>query len=256
MKTIAIINQKGGVGKTTTAINLAAGLARQGHSTLLVDLDPQAHATSGLGLEPANFNGHTIGDVLITENASLEEVIVDTYLENLKLVPSSIRLSRTASLLHGQNFREQRLVQAMEGLRPFDYVILDCQPSLEVLPVNAMVAANYFLIPTQAAGNALRGLSDLIETLQMIKRRARGFDWRVLLTMVMPQAKLTNEIVEQLLEPVRERLLKTVIHRNERLNRAQTDEDPKDIFEYDKQCRGAQDYQELIEEISTLWPAQ
>lgn len=255
--TIAIINQKGGTGKTTTAVNLSAGLARAGYSTLLIDLDPQAHATVGLGLEVNDSNGgREMGDILLAENASLESVITNTYIDRLKVVPSSIRLSKTASLLHSQNFREHRLNQALEGIKGFDYFIIDCQPTLEVLPVNAMVAASHFLIPTQPAGYALRGLGDLIETLQSIKRRGRNWDWRVLLTMVMGQARVTNEMVEQMLEPVRERLLTTVIHRNELLNRAQTDDTPKDIFEYDKHSRGAKDYQALVEEITKLWHSQ
>jgi chromosome partitioning protein len=190
----AVINQKGGTGKTTTAVNLAAGLARAGHRTLLVDLDPQAHATIGVGLSPDDFPERTISEVLVAENPSFEGFIADTYLEHLKLVPASIRLSRVASQLHSQNFREHRLAQAFEGLDGFDYAIIDCQPTLEVLPVNAMVAADYFLIPTQPAGFGLRGLADLLFTRKGLRRQGplatvRPWDWHVLMTMVMGQAK-------------------------------------------------------------------
>jgi len=260
MKRIAVINQKGGTGKTTTAVNLAAGLAMAGYRTLLVDLDPQAHATIGIGLSPEDFPERTISEVLVAENPSFDGFIADTYLDQLKLVPSSIRLSRVASQLHSQNFREHRLAQAFEGLDGFDYAIIDCQPTLEVLPVNAMVAADCFLIPTQPAGYGLRGLSDLLDTLKGLRRQgpgstARAWDWRVLLTMVMGQARGTNEIVGQLLLPLKERVLDTVIHRNERINRSQTEDQPRDIFAFDRHSRGAQEYQQLVEEILRIWPA-
>lgn len=260
MKRIAVINQKGGTGKTTTAVNLAAGLALDGFRTLLVDLDPQAHATIGIGLSPEAFEHRTVSEVLVAENPSFNGFIADTYLDGLKLVPSSIHLSRVASLLHAQNFREHRLAQAFDGLTGFDYAIIDCQPTLEVLPVNAMVAADCFLIPTQPAGYGLRGLTDLLETLQGIRRQgprgaSREWDWRVLLTMVMGQARSTNQLVSQLLKPVQDRVLSTVIHRNERLNRSQTDDRPRDIFAFDRNSRGAKDYQQLVREITTIWPA-
>ena len=114
MRSIAIINQKGGVGKTTTAVNLAAGLARAGRATLLIDLDPQAHATVGLGLDPEQFSGRTIGDVLLSESAAVSSVITDTYLPSLKLAPASLALSKADSLLHARHFREQRLQHAQQ----------------------------------------------------------------------------------------------------------------------------------------------
>ena len=255
MRTIAIINQKGGVGKTTTAVNLAAGLARAGRSTLLIDLDPQAHATVGLGLDPEQFTGHTIGDVLLSESASVSSVLTDTYLPDLKLAPASLALSKADSLLHARHFREQRLQHALEGLADFDYVLMDCQPTLGVLPVNAMVAANHFLIPTQPSGYALRGLGDLLETLHAIKRFMPAWEFRVLLTMVMAQATVTNELVEHALEPLRANLLTTRIARCEVLNRAQTDDLPRDVVAYARSSRAAKDYQQLTEEILTLWPS-
>jgi chromosome partitioning protein len=261
MITIAIINQKGGTGKTTTAVNLAAALARKGHETLLIDLDPQAHATVSLGLDPEKFSGRTIGEALIAERPGVAAVTADTYLKHLKIVPASIHLSRIASLLHSQNFREQRLWHALEDAKGYDYRLIDCQPTLEVLPVNAMVAADHFLIPTQPAGYGLRGLTDLLETLHTIKRqgaqgRREEWDWRILLTMVMGQATGTNELVKQILNPIRDHVLETVIHRNERLNRAQTEERPRDIFAFDKQSRGAKDYEALVKEVVKIWPAR
>ena len=254
MRTIAIINQKGGVGKTTTAVNLAAGLARAGHQTLLIDLDPQAHATVGLGLDPDQFTGKTIGEVLLAESGRVEAVLADTYLPNLKVAPASLALSKTAALLQTRHFREQRLQHALAGLNGFAYVLFDCQPTLGVLPVNAMVAASHFLIPAPPSGYALRGLGDLLETLHSIKQFMPAWDYRVLLTMVMGQATVTNEMVEKALEPLRDKLLATRIARCEVLNRAQNEDQPRDIHAYAAQSRAAQDYQRLTQEIISLWP--
>jgi chromosome partitioning protein len=254
MRIIAVINQKGGVGKTTTAVNLAAALARAGHSTLLIDLDPQAHATVGLGLDPEQFEGRTIGDLLLSDMQPISSILAETYLPSLKIAPASITLSKADSLLHARHFREQRLHHALEGLQGFDFVLIDCQPTLGVLPVNAMVAASQFLIPAQPSGYALRGLGDLLETLHSIKRTAGVWDYRILLTMVMGQATVTNSIVERALEPLREKLLATEIGRCEILNRAQTDDQPRDVGAFAKHSRAAREYQQLTEEICRLWP--
>jgi chromosome partitioning protein len=255
MNVIAVINQKGGVGKTTTSVNLAACLARMGKATLLVDMDPQAHATVGVGIEPDQINGSTIGEVLLGGTRELQEIILETYLPNLKIAPAAISLAKADAQLHAQHFREQRLSEAVSRILGFEYVIIDCQPTLGVLPVNAMVAARYFLIPTQPSGYGIRGLGDLLETLQVIKRRSEDWDYRILLTMVMGQATVTNDQVRKILEPLNDKLLKTQISRNETLNRAQIDEPPKDIVEYDKNSRGARDYQALTKEIFDLWPS-
>ena len=254
MKVIAIINQKGGVGKTTAAVNLSARLARAGMQTLLIDLDPQAHATVRVGLEPDHLQTGTIGEVLLSETDSIRQVIAPTYLPGLFVAPASIGLSKVESLLQARHFREQRLCHALEGLEGFQYVVIDSQPTLGVLPVNAMVAANYFLIPAQPSGYALRGLGDLLETLHSIKRHAVGWDFRVLLTMVMVQATVTNELVRVALEPLREKVLSTTIARCEILNRAQTVDHPTDIVAYASGSRAAIDYQSLAQEILTLWP--
>jgi chromosome partitioning protein len=254
MRIVAIINQKGGVGKTTTAVNLAAGLARAGHRTLLIDLDPQAHATVGLGLDPEQFTDRTIGEVLLSDAASVSSVIADTYLPMLKAVPASLALSKADSLLHSRHFREQRLQHALRTLEGFDYVVIDCQPTLGVLPVNAMVAASQFLIPTQPSGYALRGLGDLLETLNSIKRFATGWEYRILLTMVMAQATVTNDMVDRALEPLREKVLQTRISRCEVLNRCQTEDQPKDVASYAAHSRAAHDYEHLTSEILDLWP--
>lgn len=253
MRVIAVINQKGGVGKTTTAVNLAAGIARSGYQTVLIDLDPQAHATVGLDIDPEKFDGKTVGEVLLADDKPITDVLVPTYLEKLRVAPSAISLAKTDTLLHARMFREARLSQALKGLTGVEYVIIDCQPTLGVLPINAIVAAQHFLIPTQASGYALRGLGDLLETLHSIKRKDSAWDYRVLRTMVMGQATTTNSIMEQALDGLKENVLATVIHRNEALNKSQTQDNPRDVGTFDKSSRGAKDYQSLTEEILKIW---
>jgi len=192
--------------------------------------------------------------VLLSESGSIREVLTDTSVPGLQLAPAALSLSRADALLHTRHFREQRLQHSLEGLEGFEYVLIDCQPTLGVLPVNAMVAASHFLIPTQPSGYALRGLGDLLETLHSIKRIATGWDYRILLTMVMAQATVTNELVERALEPLREQLLCTRIARCEVLNRTQTEDQPRDVAAYAKHSRAAKDYQQLTEEVMTLWP--
>lgn len=255
MKIIAVINQKGGVGKTTTTINVAAELARAGRRTLIIDLDPQAHATVGLGLDPEQTAQRTIGEVLLSETEPLASIVLETYLPGLSIAPASIALSKADALLHTRHFREQRLQRVLADLAGFDYVLIDCQPTLGVLPVNAMVAAQHFLIPAQPSGYALRGLGDLLEVLHSIKRFATGWDYRILLTMVMAQATVTNVMVERAIEPLREKLLLTRIGRCEILNRAQTEDQPRDVGTYAKHSRAAHDYEQLTAEIMQLWPS-
>lgn len=254
MKILAVANQKGGVGKTTTVVNLSACLCRAGKKVLVIDLDPQAHATVGLGLDPDQFTGRTIGDVLLSESQSISSIISDTYLPDLRIAPASITLSKADSLLHTKHFREQRLQHALEGLQGFDFVIIDCQPTMGVLPVNAMVAASHFLIPTQPSGYALRGLGDLLEILHSVKRFAPHWEYRILVTMVMAQATVTNGLVEKALEPVRDKVLQTRIGRCEMLNRAQSGDEPRDVVAIAQHTRAARDYQQLAQEICTLWP--
>lgn len=257
-RTIAIINQKGGTGKTTTAVNLAAGLARLDHKVLLIDLDPQAHATYGLGVDLDESELPTISEVLGEENLPLADILLDTSDENLKLAPSDIRLARTARLMDSRTFRESVLKKVIAKVEGFDYIIIDCQPTLDVLSINALVCADKILIPTQLAGHALKGLSDLLSTLESIKN-GDPYDWRILLTMVTGHGEERQAQAVRILEPIKDRILETRIPRTEAIERSQmegeSDEPLIPIVLSKTSNRGSQAYRALVKEILEKWPA-
>lgn len=256
--TIAIINQKGGTGKTTTAVNLAAGLARHDYKVLLIDLDPQAHATYGLGVDLDESELPTISEVLGEENLPLTDILLDTSEENLKLAPSDIRLARTARLMDSRTFRESVLKKVIAKVEGFDYIIIDCQPTLDVLSINALVCADKILIPTQLAGHALKGLSDLLSTLESIKN-GDPYDWRILLTMVTGHGEERQAQAVRILEPIKDRILETRIPRTEAIERSQmegeSDEPLIPIVLSKTSNRGSQAYRALVKEVLDKWPA-
>jgi len=254
----AIINQKGGTGKTTTAVNLAAGLARLDHKVLLIDLDPQAHATYGLGVDLDESELPTISEVLGEENLPLADILLNTSEENLKLAPSDIRLARTARLMDSRTFRESVLKKVIAKVEGFDYIIIDCQPTLDVLSINALVCADKILIPTQLAGHALKGLSDLLSTLESIKN-GDPYDWRILLTMVTGHGEERQAQAVRILDPIKDRILETRIPRTEAIERSQmegeSDEPLIPIVLSKTSNRGSQAYRALVKEVLEKWPA-
>lgn len=246
---IAIINQKGGVGKTTTSINFSAGLARQNKKTLLIDLDPQAHSTIGLGIEPESFST-SISDVL-AKKKPITETILTTSTPNLFIVPSHIRLDKIEQQLAPELFRESFLQKAIKGL-DFDYIVIDCRPTLGTLTINALFAANFIIVPCEMGRYALDGFSDLMETIEHVKNGDfNKTDFiRILLTKYDNRNKVSNDWVLQQLEPFKHLIFQTCIRRNEALNQSQMAQET--IFDFKAESSGSQDYAQLINEFLSL----
>jgi chromosome partitioning protein len=247
-RTLAITNQKGGVGKTTTSVNLCAGLAEQGEKVLLVDLDPQGNATMGSGVDK-NSCDITIYDVLIDESGP-EEAIMESESGGFDLIPANADLTAAEVELIDMMLKEHRLKHALKKIRDkYDYIIIDCPPSLSMLTVNALAAAEGVIIPMQCEYYALEGLSALVETINQI-RDVLNPDLKVegvLRTMYDPRNSLTNEVSSQLTEHFGEALYDTAIPRNVRLAEAPSFGEP--ILKYDPGSRGARSYRALAEEI-------
>jgi chromosome partitioning protein len=247
-RVIAIANQKGGVGKTTTAINLGAGLAIAERRVLLVDSDPQGSTTRGLGLR-ADGNGGNLYAVLIRQR-SLDQTIIPTELDCLSLAPADRDLSGAELELIDQPRREFRLREAIEPIRGrFDYVLVDCPPSLGLLTLNSLVAADSILIPVQCEYLALEGVSELVNTLARVRTslnpslRIEG----VLLTMYDDRTNLSRQVVEEIRRYFKEKVFQTIVPRNVRLGEAPSFGKP--IMLYDIRSRGSESYLNLAREI-------
>ncbi|MCI1954588.1 AAA family ATPase [Ligilactobacillus acidipiscis] len=245
---IALANQKGGVGKTTTAINLGAGLAKKGKKVLLIDLDAQGNATSGLGVRKSEIE-EDIYDVLVNETP-VEDVIIKTETENLDLIPATIQLSGAEIELTSQMAREKRLSDAILPIvDDYDYALIDCPPSLGLLTINAFTTCDSILIPVQSEYYALEGLSQLMNTVHLVQKHFNPdlYIEGVLLTMYDSRTNLGNQVVEEVQKFFKDKVYKTIIPRSVRLSEAPSH--GMSIIEYDPNSKGAWKYMSLTKEV-------
>lgn len=247
-RVISVVNQKGGVGKTTTTVNLGACLADAGKRVLLVDMDAQGNATSGIGIKKSDVT-NDIYDVLVNE-VPIKEVIQQTARERLDIAPATIQLSGAEIELTSMMARESRLKTALSDItEEYDYVLIDCPPSLGHLTINSFSASDSILIPVQCEYYALEGLSQLLNTIRLVQKHFNA-DLRiegVLLTMYDARTNLGSEVVEEVRKYFRERVYDTIIPRNVRLSEAPSH--GQSIIDYDPKSKGAENYHALAKEV-------
>lgn len=245
---ISVANQKGGVGKTTTTVNLGACLAQDGKKVLLIDSDAQGNATSGLGVRKPDVK-QDIYDVLVNE-ISIKETIIKTSRENLSIVPATLQLAGAEIELTSMMARESRLKSALaEVSDEYDFILVDCPPSLGHLTINAFTASDAILIPVQCEYYALEGLSQLLNTVRLVQKHFNpGLEIEgVLLTMYDARTNLGAEVVEEVRRYFQEKVYDTIIPRNVRLSEAPSHGKP--IIDYDPRSKGAEVYQALAKEV-------
>ena len=248
-KAIAIFNQKGGVGKTTTNINLAACLAMKGKRVLILDIDPQGNTTSGVGISKRELDV-TTHEILIEDDHHPGEAVVPTGIENLDIMPASVQLAGAEVELINIAGREKRLKMAIDVLKPeYDYIFIDCPPSLGILTINALTAVDSVLIPIQCEFYALEGVSQLMSTIQIVRSnmnpnlKIEG----VILSMFDGRTNLSVQVVEEVKKYFKDKVYTTVIPRNVRLAEAPSHGMP--VIQYDPKSAGAQAYMEFADEF-------
>lgn len=249
MRIISIANQKGGCGKTTTSINLAAALAANNRKILLIDLDPQAHGTSGLNIK-ADLSIYNVLSKIAHKKSRLDEIIQNIG-ENFDIAPSSIVLSTLEQELSGEIGRESRLWDTLKNFKSnYDYILIDCPPNLGILTINAIRAAGEIIIPVEASRFSLEGLSQLTSIVNLVKERLNhNVDFHVLVTNFDSRLQHSFKMLEKIKTDYQNILFSNIIHVNVKLKEAQNE--GLHIFAYDKYCRGAKDYFSLSREIIT-----
>ena len=250
-KSIAVFNQKGGVGKTTTNVNLSASIGKLGKKVLVLDMDPQGNTTSGYGIDKDNIE-NTIYEVII-ENLDIRDAIIKTEFENIDIIPSASELSGAEIELANEKDREFKLRNSLYKIKDqYDYIFIDCPPSLGMLTINCLTAVNSVLIPIQCEYYALEGVSQLMSTYQLVKKRLnpdieiQG----VVLSMFDGRANLSIQVVEEVKKYFKGSVYNTLIHRNVRL--AEAPSYGKPVIYYDTRCKGTEAYKELAEEFIEL----
>jgi chromosome partitioning protein len=251
-KAIAIFNQKGGVGKTTTNINLAASLAAKGKKVLVLDIDPQGNTTSGLGISKKNLKLSTY-DLLTGDNVRAKDAILSTDTRGLDIIPASVQLAGAEVELVRMESREARLKKAIDSIKSdYDYIFIDCPPSLGLLTINSLTAVDSVLIPIQCEFYALEGVSQLMNTIEIVKKNLNSHlqIQGVVLSMFDGRTNLSIQVVEEVKKYFREKVYTTVIPRNVRLAEAPSYGMP--IIQYDPKSKGAEAYMEFAEEFLSL----
>ena len=248
-KIIAVTNQKGGVGKTTTAVNTAAGIAKLGYKVLLIDTDPQGNATSGVGVDKraVKYSAYSI----MIDDIGVKDAILHTEFENLDVIPSSIELAAAELELADLEHREAKLKNALSAVKTeYDYIFIDCPPSLGLITTNALCASDTILVPIQPEYYALEGLSQLIATVRLVKRKYNPYleIEGVLLTMYDGRLNLTQQVVQEVKKFFPKKVFSSVIPRGVRLSEAPSFGMP--VMYFDKSCKGSVAYMELAREIT------
>ncbi|WP_371365043.1 Sporulation initiation inhibitor protein Soj [Sporomusa rhizae] len=248
VKVIAIANQKGGVGKTTTAVNLAACLAELGKNVLLIDIDPQGNSTSGLGFNKGTIK-RCVYDALVND-VPLESIVVETEIPNLKLLPATIQLAGAEIELVSMMSREGKLKRAIDKAKfAYDYVLIDCPPSLGLLTINSLTAANSVLVPIQCEFYALEGLTQLMNTVSLVQKNLNPVLTLegVVLTMFDARTNLSIQVVDEVKNHFRHKVYQTIIPRNVRLSEAPSHGQP--VIKYDPKSKGTEVYFDLAREV-------